>query len=366
MNFTQLTDKLPYPAKLKARLSTYHSDIISYAINNFNNEREFKSKIIKAMNVVSYLLIKGDSLPKMPPDDPLINLPDIDDYECESLLCDLYIKFTKVDWDIDDTYVTSTSTVSQTDVPETFKPKIESPTPKEDLYIKPPVVPLFDIDKPWLNVEKDGEVYTIYTSLPIIPETQRDISVTTNVDFMTKSDLMNLYPNQFIRTRAACMYDKIEGLDFDNVLGIIFPITNFSSKQIKDNIIKYPHFYKLKRKVNDKFTSFYSHIEIDGTLYDTLEIWDTLPESKKIPKTTEFIKEYVVRRYLLERDELHIQHKYPMFGSLDPFLTLFTTPQEYQQFGKWNVEEIARSCVSARVQYLQTRNPILRKVYNLS
>ncbi len=365
MNFTQLNDKLPYPAKLKARLSTCHSDIISYAIDNFQDERDFKNKIIKAMNAVSYILIKGDSLPKMPPDNPLINLPDIDADECERLLCSLYIDYAKVDWDIDDTYSTPVNTVSKIKETEIFKQKSELPTPKEDLYIKPPIVPLFDIDKPWLNVEIDGEVYTIYTSLPIIPETQRDISVTTNVDLMTKSDLMNLYPNQFIRTRAACMYDKVEGLNFDELLGIIFPIANFSSEQIQDNIIKYPHFYKLKRKVDDKFTSFYSHIEIDGALYDTLEIWDTLPESRKIPKTTEFIKEYVVRRYLLERDELHIQHKYPLFGSLDPFLTLFTTPLEYQRFGKWDVEEIARSCVSARVQYLQTRNPILRKVYNL-
>ena len=365
IDFTQLTEKLPYPVKLKARLSTYHADIISYAIANFKDNNAFKLSILHAMNTISYILINGDSMPQINGDDPLNSLPDIDDDLCETALEKLYICNENINWDVEessDIFIPPT----QNQKPATMlKQHSILPTSKEDLYIKPPVVPMFDTSKPWLNIEKDGILYTIYTTLPIIPETQRDISVTTNVSLMTKTNLINLYPNQFIKTRASCMYDELDGLEFNEMLGIIIPIDGFSSEQIRNNIIKYPHLYKLKRKINDELINFHSHIEINGILHKTLDIWDSLPESKMIPKTADFIKEYVVRRYLLERDELKIKHKYPLFGSLDPFLTLFTTPADYQKLGTFDVEELARKCVSARVQYLQSRNPILRTVYDL-
>ena len=137
-------------------------------------------------------------------------------------------------------------------------------------------------------------------------------------------------------------------------------------EQVRDNIIQYPHFYKLKRFIKGEFVSFYSNIEIDGELYDTLEIWDSLPESKVIPRTSEFIKEYVVRRYLLERDILGIEHKYPMHGTLEPFLTLFSIPEDYCRFGYPDSAELAAKCVKSRISYKQSRNPIIRKVMDIS
>lgn len=363
IDFTQLTEKLPYPPRFKAAISTYHADIISYAVSHFKDKADFKSNVIRAMNSISCIIVRGDTAPILQSDNPLKEIHTIDDEICIDTLGNLYIDYRKVKWDIEET---TESVELPKPVRATFSDCANTePTPKEDLYLKSPIVPLFDIEKPWLNVEKDGEIYTIYTSLPIIPETQREISVTTNINLMTKSDLMRLYPNQFIRTRASCMYEPIANLDYDEDIGIIPQIDGFHFEQIRNNIIKYPHFYKLKRKIDDKFVSFYSHIEINGVLYNTLDVWDTLPESKILPKTTEFIKEYVVRRYLLERDEKNIKHKYPLFGSLDPFLTLFTTPVGYKKLGIYDAEDTARQCVSARVQYLQTRNPILRKVYNL-
>ena len=83
-----------------------------------------------------------------------------------------------------------------------------------------------------------------------------------------------------------------------------------------------------------------------------------------IPYNSDYIKEYVIRRYLLERDVDNIKHNYPLFGTLDPFLTLFTTVEDYINYGYTDVEDIGRQCVKARVAYKQSRNPILRRLKN--
>ena len=238
------------------------------------------------------------------------------------------------------------------------------PTSKEDLYIRPPSIPRFDISSPYLDKIINNTHYTIYRSLPEVPITQSQISVTTDIDRMTDMDLLRLYPNTFIRTRSATMYESHSNMELDEDIGVIFPICNYTADQIKDNIIRYPHIFKLMRMIDNKIVSFYSNIEIDGVLYNTLEIWDTLPDSKYIPRNSEFIKEYVVRRYLLERDIDKIDHKYPIFGALDPFLTLFTTKEDYIRMGYRDTLNIARQCVISRVNYKQSRNPILRMVNN--
>lgn len=364
--FTQITDKLPYPPKIKAKLSTVHADIVNYVLSHFHDSARYKSNVISLLNTISVTIFSGDTIPlNWSPTDPFKNIEFIDDELAKSILDSLYIYDKNIMWDIQESETEKDMQHNPSNIKAKNPTKSDKLTPKEDLYIRSPTFIQFDVSKPWLSMKKDGEQYTIYTSLPIIPKNQRDISITTNIDLMTKSDLINLYPNHFIKTRAVNMYEKNNDLPFDEKLGVILPINKFTCDQIKENIIKYPHFYKLKRKVHNKFVSFYSNIEIDNSLYNTLEVWDSLPESKLIPKTTEFIKEYVVRRYLLERDIYKIKHKYPLFGSLDPFLTLFTTPADYIQFGFTDIEYLARRCVTSRINYLQTRNPILRKVYDL-
>lgn len=366
--FTQMTDRLPYPKKVKAKLSTLHSEVIGYVTEHFQNTNLYKNRIVSVMNVLSYNVITGDTIPQswFPIKSlDIIKCPEIDNDDLESLLKDLYINSQNIEWDIEESEIDEAVQTKPHRIEVKAVKKSDIPTPKEDLYIKSPIFPMFDATKPWLKAEKDGEEYVIYTSLPIIPRNQRDISVTTNVDLMTRTDLLNLYPNRFIRTRAAIMYEQSNDLPIDSQLGIILPIEGFTYEQVRDNIIKYPHFYQLKRKLGDKFVSFYSNIEINCELHDTLEIWDSLPDSKLIPKTTEFIKEYVVRRYLLERDLQNVKHKFPMHGSLDPFLTLFTTPTDYISYGFTDMEDTARKHVISRVQYFRTRNPIIRKVYDL-
>lgn len=368
--FTRITETINYPRSIKAELSTLHSDIITYVIDHFKNTREFKSQIINLMNMISYYVVSGDSMPnEWESSNPLENVSIINAEEYKEKLGDLYIVPKDVIWDVEEVDDESSEcsdikdcTTQSSNLFETISEQCE-PTPKEDLYLKAPIVPLFDVTKPWLNVTKDNETYTIYTSLPLIPEVQRDISITTDVNTMTNSDLLNLYPNRFIRTRAEMMYEQHDGLTYDPDIGVVFPIDGFSIQQIRDNIIQYPHFYKLVRLIDGKQVSFYSNIEIDGELHNTLDIWDDLPDSKLIPKTSEFIKEYVIRRYLLERDVMKIKHKYPLFGTLNPFITLFTTANDYNRFGYSDSVQLARKCVESRVSFFQSRNPILRKVY---
>ncbi len=383
VKFTQLPDKLIYPARIRAKLSTLHSGVITYVVSNFKNTAKYKRQVVDTLNTISVYIKNNDALPSdWSVSNPLTNLELLDSSFCEDTLGNLCIKVKDIIWDVQesetdeqistDTVVTtktsSEDTVTSSKV-VTVKPKrdigvVVSPTPKENLYIKPPTIPQFDASKPWLQSQLNQNVYTIYESLPIIPVNQSQISVTTDVSKMTIMDMMKLYPNHFIRTRAATMYENHDGLTLDDDIGIILPIVGFSPTQVKDNIIKYPHIYKLTRYMNNKFTSFYSNIEIDGELHDTLSIWDSLPDSKKMPRNSEFIKEYVVRRYLLERDILGVEHKYPLFGTLEPFLTLFTTSDDYIRLGYTDVTDIAKQCVISRVSYKRSRNPILRMVYN--
>lgn len=232
------------------------------------------------------------------------------------------------------------------------------------MYIKPPTIPQLDTSVPWLITEKYNNVYVIYKSLPEIPKKQCQISCTTDVSKMTAADLIRLFPNHLIHTRSSVMYEKYGDLDFDDNLGIVLPISGFSPNQVRDNIIRYPHLYKLKKVVNGEIESFYSTIEINGEIHSILDIWDSLPDAKRMPKSSEYIKEYVARRYLLERDIKHIDHRCKMYGSLDPFLTLFTTSDMYNDFGYTDSLELAKCCVKSRVNYKQTRNPIIRMVQN--
>lgn len=382
--FSQLTEYLKYPPQHRALLQLRHSDIVLYVKDHFVPKNAFKNSVIKTLNSVSYYVLSGDTFPiAWPTANPVQDLPWADEAACEALLrpLGLYLTTREVYWDIDTTKEL-TSAIASAQSPAAQKPfskpsnnfrrsvpsvappplSTSTPTQKEHLYIKYPAVPQFDRSRPWLQTNMNQRTYTIYKTLPAIPTVQSEISVTTDVNMMSSNDLLRLYPNCFIKTRAAAMYDEYPGLTCDPDVGVLLKISGFTDAQIRDNIIKYPHFYKLTRMVQNKLVSFYTHIEIDGVLHKTLDVWDSLPDSEYMPRNSEFIKEYVVRRYLLERDLQNVKHVYPMFGTLDPFLTLFTTAEEYVRFGYPDTTDIARKCVESRVSYKQSRNPIIRMV----
>lgn len=381
MRFTEIPAKLQYPPKLRAKLSTLHSSVVQYVSDNYVQTLRFRQSVITAMNVLSYIIISGDSMPDNWSEDcPLSNLPDIDSDVCKSTIGNLYLEVKPIYWDLtpvessespieaesksesNPMYTPHTKTVSKNLVNVPEPEKYKQLTSKEDLYLKPPKVPQINVNKMWASGYLDGNQYCIYETLPVVPTVQNEISATTNVEYMSNSDLLRLFPNTIIPTRNPACYIEYENLKYDEELGTILPIEGYTLEQILENMIKYPHFYKLSKQVDGQIVNFYTTIEIDGELHKTLDIWDKLPESKKIPRNSELIKEYVIRRYLLERDIKGIKHKYPIFGSLDPFITLFMPPEKYAQRGYSDAVEIAKCCVKSRVSFKQTRNPVIRRL----
>lgn len=397
IRFTDIPEKYGVPRAYKGKLNEMHSAIITYVFEHFKDTRKYKQKVVDALNYLTFYLINNNIPPyNWNSANPIETMPeDIDPDEVEEGLGDLFLTIESIEWDVSPTgfddidipavehpvkkkeakpAVTSSTQPAPKPATEIVNRPLKqlkesakqetviAPTPKEDLYIQSPKYPRFDTNKIWMSTTEGGDKLVIYTTLPEIPTRQNEISVTTNLEMMTDAELLALYPNHLIHTRSPKMYEKYKGLDYDEDLGCIIPIKGFSREKVVDNIICYPHLYKLKKIDGDgKLTNFYSTIEIDGELHPISEVWDTLPESKVIPRDPEFVKEYVVRRYLLE-EAAGIDHKYKLFGTLGPFLTLFMPAKDYIHRGYKDVTKIVKQCVTSRVSYKQSRNPILRRL----
>lgn len=377
IRFTEISDRYDVNRVVKGKISELHAKLITYVVSHFRNSNQYKQKVVKALNIITYAVYANDPLPfNWSAKDPFKNMPDIEDELLKETLGDVYLTVDGIEWDVDASY--GSAEVAETQpkqtiarpkkkepiLPKVFPPAtgVASPTLKQDLYIQSPVIPQIDYSKVWMTGVVDSETYTIYETLPRIPTKQNEISCTTNPSQMTDKELLRLYPNVRIRTRAASMYEPISGIKLHPILGLILPIKEYTEQQLIENLLQYPHFFKLAREIDGKQCSFYSHIEIDGELVNILDVWDDLPESQIIPKQADFIKEYVVRRYLLERDIDGISHKYPLFGDLDPFLTLPLTTSDYMDFGYTDLVKLARQCVASRVNYKVSRNPIVRRL----
>lgn len=375
IKFTDISDKYDVSRVVKGKISELHAKLITYVVPRFRNSNQYKQQVVDALNIITYAVYANDPLPfNWSAKDPFKNMPQIEETLLQETLGDVYLTVDGIEWDMEPSYSDDipiqSGVIALQPKPREATPKqsfsgmvgVTNPTSKQDLYIQSPVVPQIDYTKVWMSGIVDSETYTIYETLPRIPTKQNEISCTTNPSQMTDKELLRLYPNVRIKTRAACMYESIQGIKLHPVLGLILPIKEYTEQQLIDNLIQYPHFFKLAREVDGKQCSFYSHIEIDGKLVNILDVWDDLPESQIIPKQADFIKEYVVRRYLLERDIDGIKHNYPMFGDLDPFLTLPLTVADYKDFGYTDTVKLARQCVASRVNYKVSRNPIVRRL----
>ena len=371
IKFTSISETYKVQRNVKGVLSDLHSSIITYVIAHFDGTLAYKQMVVRVLNILTYAVYASESLPfNWSKNNPFENVPDIDDDAIQEVLGDIYLTVDAIEWDIEahDTPAIIAGTklrpVTSLPTPILTQPKeviTIQETPSTDLYIQAPEIPQFDVTKPWIQKQCGMDLLTIYTTLPEIPLRQRDISITTDVNRMTDADLLRLYPNHFVKTRAPIMYEPQTNMHFDKDFGVILPIDDYSKEQVLDNIIKYPHLYKLAREQNNELVSFYAYMEIDGELVDTLEVWDKLEISKWIPKNAEFIKEYIVRKYLLDIEHKGAIFKYPIFGALDPYLTLFMPADEYTKRG-FNAVDLARQCVMSRVAYKQTRSPILRRI----
>lgn len=213
------------------------------------------------------------------------------------------------------------------------------------------------------QLTKNNTQYCIYDE-GVLPWNQSQISLLSDVNKFKDSDILKLFPPVRLYTRSPFMYHKYDKLDYDEDLGVLFKISGFNKRQIKKNIIEFPHLEHLdrvvKRRGEETTLEFWKHIEIEGQIYPTVSVWDELPDTKHLPKTESFMNEYVTRRYLLECQS-GLEHKYPMRGTLEPFVTLYAPPSYYEAY-KYDPIEIGRKCVESRVSFKRSRNPILKMI----
>lgn len=339
--------------------------------------------VYKILNCISYSICVGDSFIYTASMISGFNAP-YDNNVMKNLLKELYIDSDGVSWDIfgdcDDNLSDAVSEVNDVtnqtdDVISEFasasdKLPIDSDdkgfeiytSKRDDISLAFKEFPRFDITKVWMYGHDAGRVVPIFVQLPEIPEVQRDVSVTTDISKMSDRDFMDLYPDHTIRTRKDEFYAPINGYAYDDLVGFIPKIDGFTDEQVLDNIIKYPQFNFMYRYIDGERTSFMNHIEIDGTLYPLKEAVHIVPDLENLPKKRIYYWDYIVRRYLLERDIKHVEHKYPLFGYFGEFMTLFTTPDTYAKYGYNDMIDMAYQCVSGRIKFYRSRNPLVRKV----
>lgn len=217
-------------------------------------------------------------------------------------------------------------------------------------------------DKIWHQGEADGYDFCIYVSTPIVPAMQNDITVTTDVSKCRPADLIHLFPVVRNYPRFEWMYKNIEGAYHHPILGSILPIDDYSEAELIDNIVKYPVLSGMYRRDENQRIPSWRWTEINGELVSTLKIWDTLPVASKLPHNKKIVAEYFYRKYLLDRDIKGVQYKHPIEGTMKPYIMLFTTKEEYESMGYKNAVDLGRQCVENRVSYIQTRNPIIRRI----
>lgn len=385
VKFENITDSLFYPVTKESSISVAHNAIISSAISLFKNTYDFKKNVIKSMNTISYCIINNMTInSKWVSSNFCEGLDDIPEDTLKSSLGKTYINMKDVDWSscyeevesdgepsehiydkVQETKTYKIDEILSNTNPEDIYDEHPKSSP-EDLYLNGPRIPRIDTSKVWKSGTVDGTKLCIYYSLPRVPTVQSEISVTTNPDELTDSELLHLYPDCMFYTRPMEVYSVSCGMDIHPTYGGVPKIKGFTKKQVIDNIIKYPCIDGLTRVGKKKgqlvFVEFEKFIEVDGELYKTTDMMEKIPEMKNLKKTWPVIREYVVRRYLLERDIKGIDHKYPMFGTLDPFVTLFMPSKMYREEGYKESIDIARQCVNSRVSYLKSRNPVIRRL----
>lgn len=367
IRLADLVDRLPIPARVKAKYQEHYAEVYDYTVNNFVNRKLFKVSTVNKLNALLYFLETDGDVPYNWSDivkNPEYSLDDdVDVNTVQRTVVPLYLSVDDILWDLQEVGTVGSykvkHVIDQSDsTKDVVRYKVSSETPKENLFVSVPKYPKVG--------SFDPQYGNVHVSLPQIPTKQCEVSVTTRVESMSSDDLLKLYPRQFIRTRSPIMYEPREGITLDPQLGLLIPIDGFTDAQVRDSIIRYPHIFKLKRRgESGELQSFYDHIEVDGELLDTLKIWKYLPEARIIDieslesrrEQVEFIKEYVIRRYLLERDVKGVKHKYEVVGELPEFMTLFMPARMYVSEGYKDVVDLARTCVRARVSYLKSRNP---------
>lgn len=312
-----------------------------------------------------------------------INYTVISDIDLKDKLKDRYIDYKKVLFELDSSdSIKSNRTLNFLKSKTNSKKNIEKYNGDRKLLFDEeywsrsidlnwPSFPLLDDSNILLSLKRNGEEYNI-PSDKILPFDQSQITCVTDYHRFSDEAILNLFPPMRIYTRDSKMYQSYlnySNLEYDEDLGIIFPISNYTVDQIKKNIIEYPHFNVPDRIVTDKkldkevLRDFWKDIEIDGEIFPTHKVWDELEDTKNLPKHPVFMNEYVVRRYILDRTISKVKHKYHMRGDIRPFLTLYNTPDYYKDLG-YDPIQIGKQCIKSRQAYKFSCNPIVRLMIN--
>ena len=372
--------------RFQSKLASVLTDVVLYVSNHFTPTIKYKKSVVSLINTISYYYVSGDSLPlQWDSSDPFSDIEVLDADVYEDFLGPLMIYDTDVTWDIQPNEIevrASTSESSESEAkkldkkPTTIKQAkklarssvVYNSSPKskrEDISFEFPKYPSVDTNQIWaIGKDYASRPVPIFVTLPKIPTKQCEISMTTSVDLLSETELLNLYPDTILHPRRPEMYQKIDGFGFDDTLGFIPRIEGFSEEDIRNNIIQYPQFNYLFRYIGEDRVSFLKHIEIDGELYTIQDACNVVDDLKNLPAARCYVWDYIVRRYLLERDIKHIQHRYPMVGSFDPFMTLFMPKESYSSLG-YNTLELARSCIRGRVNFYISRNPLVRELIDI-
>lgn len=390
--FIDLTDyRLPTNVKSKcAEMSTNCSEVISLSIDRYTGTLSQKHRIISILNSMNTATVVGDKFD--------FDISYFDSFESiysidymKSVLGLAYIKFDEVKWDISSILIDNLDVTRS--INQDIKYDLESSNPvidhtddikldsikkvdesegyteykssREDISFQFPEFPRFNTSKIWALCEDDGgRCIPIFYSIPEIPETQNQINITTDWTKMTDSEFLRLYPDHTIQTRRPEMYVRHYGFEFDELVGYIPKITGFTRDQIVDNIIKYPQFNFMYRMVDGRRVSFMKHIEVDGELLTLQYAKNNIEDIYNLPDDKVFYWDYIIRRYLLERDYETVNHKYPLLGYFHPYITLFTTPSIYRSRGYNDILDMAKKCVRCRVLFYQSRNPLLKRMFD--
>lgn len=381
MKFSEISEAIKYPPQYRANIQSVVADIIAYVSTHIPERLQGKKNIIECINKVAYLIVTGESLPDGWTVDRLNDgLPDIDSGGMLETLGDCYIYITDITWDITDHNFSTTPVINLADLQPTaitaggkITPKVPALASKpvyessiEDIYLMPKT-PQFDIKDINRSKTIDELQYVLYNSVPRIPTKQCEVSMTTNVDEMTEKELLALFPTKLLYPRSAELYADIPGVKRDEQLGNLILINGYTEKQMVENIIKYPFIHNLKRLGKSangyRQVDFWKYIEIDGELQKTLEVWDNNSKFRTLPKNKAIIEDVVVRNYLLRQDSRAKQkYQFGIYGELQPFLMLFMPAEMYAEYGYTDSVELARQCVIARVNFIKSRNPVLRKL----
>lgn len=177
--FTELVDRYKYPLHRKSELLQYFSKLFEYGCNNFTGTKDFKRNLLNAFNVTTYWTLKFLNKDILEDAIDMSNYVGvIDDDTLKSVLGPYYIDVSDIEWDIDivdsnytenygdlqevksslDSVDNSVEIVNNSkDVIITTEETVLNPTPLEDLSIKGPRVPFFDVN----SIYREGTVMVI-------------------------------------------------------------------------------------------------------------------------------------------------------------------------------------------------------------